>query len=127
MFCKHCGKELQDGQAICLNCGFEVKSVAKAHYCSNCGGELQEGQVYCLNCGFSVETTSTKNDNSADDIPVTGFKVLSFLIPLVGLILYIMYGEKKPISAKEYGKWALIGLGVDVAILVLPELLDSMF
>ncbi len=27
MFCQNCGKQVREGQAICLNCGFAIKGV----------------------------------------------------------------------------------------------------
>ena len=63
-----------------------------------------------------VTTTIRK----ADPIPTmptnggasTGMKVLSFLFPIVGLILFLMDRDKKPTAAKDELKWAGIGFGV---------------
>ena len=44
----------------------------------------------------------------------TGMKVLSFLIPLVGLILFLMNKDIKPVEAKEEIMWAGIGFGVGI-------------
>ncbi len=46
------------------------------------------------------------------DVPVTGFKVLSFFVPIVGLILFFVKRETVPNSAKEYLKFGIIGFGV---------------
>ena len=48
----------------------------------------------------------------------TGLNVLSFLIPLIGLILYLVYQKEQPVKAAGIGKWALIGFVVDVIILL---------
>ena len=42
----------------------------------------------------------------------TGMKVLSFLIPIVGLILFLIDKDNKPVAAKEELIWAGIGFGV---------------
>lgn len=34
-----------------------------AKFCSNCGKELQETQDVCLNCGVSVKRNSSSNNN----------------------------------------------------------------
>lgn len=83
-------------------------------YCSNCGKEVADAAVVCPNCGCSV-----KGSAAVDDVPSTGLNVLAFLIPLVGLILYIVNNEKAPNKAKEIGKWALIGFIVGIVLYVL--------
>ena len=49
----------------------------------------------------------------------TGMKVLSFLIPLVGLILFIVNQNTKPVEAKDELKWAAIGFGVGLLSYIL--------
>lgn len=49
----------------------------------------------------------------------TGLNVLSFLIPLIGLILYLVYQKEQPIKAAGIGKWALIGFAFDVFVLLI--------
>ena len=57
-------------------------------YCTKCGHELVDEAVVCTNCGCA-----TDNYKSADraDAPSIGFAILSFFIPLVGLILYLVF------------------------------------
>ena len=53
MYCKHCGAELNEKQAICLKCGVLV---GKGNlYCDNCGNALLENADFCLNCGVAVK------------------------------------------------------------------------
>ena len=86
-------------------------------FCSNCGKEIMDNAVICVNCGCAV------NNNSAtvysDDAPNTGFAVLGFLFPLVGLILYLVNKDKSPLKAKSAGKGALIGFCVSVGISII--------
>lgn len=44
----------------------------------------------------------------------TGLNVLSFFIPIIGLVLYLTYKSDQPIKASGVGKWALIGFGIGV-------------
>jgi RNA polymerase subunit RPABC4/transcription elongation factor Spt4 len=53
MFCKNCGREVNDNQAICLSCGVKVGD-GKA-FCANCGKDLPENAAVCLNCGVAVK------------------------------------------------------------------------
>ena len=60
-----------------------------------------------------------QNESNSNDLPSTGLNILSFLIPLVGLILYIIEKDKSPIKAKSAGKSALWGVGVSVILIIL--------
>jgi ribosomal protein L40E len=81
-------------------------------YCRHCGAEMFDDAVLCVKCGRQVE--SVKLSDKAD-APNMGFAVLSFFIPLVGLILYLTWKEETPLKAKSCGKGALIGVIVSVA------------
>ena len=82
-------------------------------YCSRCGKEIMDEAVVCPNCGCAVNPR-----NSEPDEPSTGLNILSFLIPIVGLILYIVYHDKTPEKAKAIGKWALIGFAVGLVLML---------
>jgi len=58
MFCKNCGQEMNDNQAICLRCG--VKTGQGASFCANCGQPVNpEAEVYVLR-------TNTWNDKEKE-------------------------------------------------------------
>ena len=50
------------------------------------------------------------------DTGSAGWAVLGFFFPLVGLILYLVWKDSKPLSAKQAGKGALIGVIVSVVL-----------
>lgn len=52
MYCKTCGKEVKENQAICTNCGFMSDQGDK--FCSHCGSEVLPGQILCVKCGFML-------------------------------------------------------------------------
>lgn len=72
-------------------------------YCPVCGNICDPKAAVCVRCGTNLSRISTE-----PDVPSTGLKVLSFFIPLIGIILYAVYSSDKPQSAKAYGKMALI-------------------
>ena len=49
----------------------------------------------------------------------TGMKVLSFLFPIVGLILFLIDKDKKPVAAKEELKWAGIGFAIGILLYII--------
>ena len=52
MYCKNCGEQMNDNQAICLKCG--VATGEGNSFCPNCGGAVNPGQAICLNCGVAL-------------------------------------------------------------------------
>ena len=60
--------------------------------------------------GPAVAVTANAEDAS------TGMKILSFIIPIAGLILFFVDKSKKPVAAKQELKWAGIGLGVRIIL-----------
>ena len=53
MYCRNCGGEMNDNQAICLKCG--VKTGEGTAYCANCGQPVNPGAEVCLNCGVAIK------------------------------------------------------------------------
>jgi len=58
-------------------------------------------------------------ENQNLDQNSTGLNILSFLIPLIGLIMYLVFKADQPIKAAGIGKWALYGFIFDVGVLLL--------
>lgn len=85
-------------------------------YCSHCGKEIMPEAVICPYCGCPAESNQP---NQKHDEPSTGLNVLSFLIPLAGLIIYLMDKDKMPRRASAAGKWALTNVVVCVGLLAL--------
>ena len=52
MYCKNCGKPMEDIAAICPNCG--VAKGIGSNYCPNCGAHTMPGANACTNCGVML-------------------------------------------------------------------------
>ena len=85
-------------------------------YCSKCGKEIEDDAIVCVHCGRAVAGTPT---TTVADAPNTGYAILGFLIPLVGLILYLINKDTAPLKAKSAGKGALIGVIVSVVFSII--------
>ena len=85
-------------------------------YCSHCGKPIPEGADYCLNCGCAVNGGSRPSENDSSSF---GFALLGFLFPLVGLVLYFVYDDKRPRRAKSVGKGALVGVITRIVLSIL--------
>ena len=86
-------------------------------FCTKCGKELRDEAVVCTNCGCS--TSGGAPVVAGVDAPNTGFAVLGFFIPLVGLILYLVNKDTAPLKAKSAGKGALIGFCVSLVFSII--------
>ena len=91
-------------------------------FCKNCGAEIDDKAVVCPKCGVAQGKATQV---SPEDAPNMGFAFLSFLIPIVGLILYLMWHETYPLKAKSCGKGALIGFIVAVIGGILISVISS--
>ena len=86
-------------------------------YCSNCGNKINDNERYCPYCG--VEQNSTSNvSTSNDDTGSIGWGVLGFFIPLVGIILYCVWRNEKPLNAKVSLKGAIISIIAYVVLII---------
>ncbi len=81
-------------------------------FCSNCGKEIDQKAVICPHCG--VGQTSAVVDNGG-----FGYGLLGCCVPLAGLILFLVWKDTKPKSAKAAGIGALVYLVSLVLIYVL--------
>ena len=111
-YCRNCGKEVDSKAVACIGCG--VPPLLENKYCYNCGCETESKQVICVKCGVSFP---------ASNKGAGGIKWLCFFIPLVGLILYLMWKDDKPVAAKECGKFALIGVVIGIVIAIIGNII----
>ncbi len=52
MFCRNCGKEMDNKAYVCINCG--VKKNHGNKFCNNCGSPTEEVAQFCTNCGAKL-------------------------------------------------------------------------
>ncbi len=91
MYCKNCGTEMADGQAVCLSCG--VKKGEGASYCASCGKEVAINADVCLNCGASVKKAG--GDLNGQDKVVMA--LICFFLGGLGIHNFMMGETKKGI------------------------------
>lgn len=94
-------------------------------YCKNCGKAVDDNSLYCSNCGTRFD--NTQKQTVSDDSSSFGFAVLGFVIPLAGLILFLIYEDKNPKRAKSAGKGALIGFITKIVFSIILVILYIVF
>ena len=84
-------------------------------FCKNCGQEIEDNADVCIHCGVSTG----KNSSNSLDNPSHLAGVASYCFPIVGIILYFMWKDEKPESAKLICKWMIGGLIAWIAFYIL--------
>ena len=103
-------------------------------YCRKCGTQLSDQATFCHSCGTAqnaapAQNTSSTNQNTYNPTPAPVDKggfwwgVLGYCVPLVGLILFLVWKDTKPKTAKSAGKGALISVIVGVVFYILSFIL----
>lgn len=94
-------------------------------YCKNCGRIVDDTSSYCNNCGARID--NKPNADASEDSLSLGFAIFGFFIPIVGLILFLIYKEKKPKRAKSAVKGALIGFITEIVLAIILVILYVVF
>ena len=74
-------------------------------FCKNCGQEIDNKATVCPVCGVPQQDKPAVTDSGS-----IGWSLLGCCIPLVGLILFLVWKDEKPKSAKKAGIGALISV-----------------
>jgi hypothetical protein len=112
-------------------------SPSKAKLCSKCGKIINDGEIFCSKCGTPIaaleqtyvsspvpQYTSppwssivvTPDQMKTNDKSSFGYAFLSFLFPVVGLVLFLVWKENYPLRSKSCGKGALISVVIGFVI-----------
>ncbi len=93
MYCRNCGGEMRDEQAICLKCG--VEKGKGDSYCPSCGKPVNSMAAVCLNCGVAIKSQSDKKATEKlggqDKMTIA---LVCFFLGGIGVHNFMM-GEKK--------------------------------
>ena len=78
-------------------------------FCKNCGSEIDDNAIVCPKCGVPQENLNQAANNDTGGF---GWGLLGCCIPIVGLILFCVWHDDKPKTAKAAGIGALISVGL---------------
>lgn len=91
--------------------------------CNHCGSEYEDHKPYCPQCGYSNSKTETyeyAQENveatSNEDKGGFGWGLLGCCVPVAGLVLYLVWKESKPNTAKAIGIGALVSVILSMAL-----------
>ncbi|OUQ59258.1 zinc ribbon domain-containing protein [Tyzzerella sp. An114] len=79
-------------------------------YCKNCGSMIDDNTNVCPKCG------ATQNNNVSETNDNGGFLwgLLGCCVPIAGLILFLVWKDTKPKTAKAAGIGALVSVIIGV-------------
>ena len=82
-------------------------------FCKYCGAQIDENAVVCTSCGASQSTAPAVVDKGG-----FGWGLLGWCVPIVGLILFLVWKDTKPKTAKAAGIGALVSVILGVVIYI---------
>ena len=77
-------------------------------FCPNCGANVSSSEYVCPKCNNVLRQPEVVNSVNDQDTPTIGLKLVSFLVPIVGIILYFLWSKEFPVKAKSCLKLSLI-------------------
>ena len=109
-------------------------------FCNQCGTQLNAGTKFCGKCGAQAASTPVQQQPiqaapqymqqqpgqtvaNPNDAPSGGFAVLSFFLPLLALILWIVWKDSNPQKANSCKKGGIVGVVVELVFVVIIVLL----
>ena len=115
-FCKNCGVEINEGTAFCPNCGTKQDNGASNVVINgepqpqvqpqpqyNTQPQVQPQPQYNTQPQYNAQPPVVDNGGF-------GWGLLGCCIPLVGLILFLVWKDNKPKTAKAAGIGAIVGV-----------------
>lgn len=119
MYCRNCGQEMNDNQAICLGCG--VKVGEGNAFCSNCGKEVAPNAEVCLNCGVALKGGKASNSNNLNGQEKLTMILICLFLGYLGIHNFMM-GESKKGVTKILLTVFCLGIGGILAIIDLIKI-----
>ena len=82
-------------------------------FCKNCGAQIDDQAVVCTSCGTAQNTAPAVVDKGG-----FGWGLLGWCVPIVGLILFLVWKDTKPKTAKAAGIGALVSTILAVVLYI---------
>lgn len=94
MFCNNCGKKIADN----------------SKFCSECGAKLTDTEQYDNYQPINQTEFNSSLVDNPDDGSSFGYALLSFFVPIIGLVLFIVWNKEYPKRAKSCLHGIIVGV-----------------
>jgi len=87
-------------------------------FCVRCGKEIDDKADVCIHCGVYTEPQKKLLNDSSSAL----LALFAFFFPVVGIVLWLVYENSRPLRANSFKKGAITGFvlyGIFAAIAVL--------
>ena len=120
MYCRNCGEPLNDNDRVCPSCGTPVEQTNDQGSSKQTYGAPNNGpQTYEYHADQQTYNYNGPAYEGSADSGSIGWGILGCCLPLVGLILFLVWKDSKPLSAKKAGIGALVGFIAGILLYVL--------
>lgn len=89
-------------------------------YCRKCGKEIFDEAVICPHCGVPQNLPKQGSDSIADDGNIV-WLVIGFILPVIGLLLFLYWKDTKPYNAEQLKKGCIVGFIVFIIALMIID------
>lgn len=109
MFCTNCGKKLEESYNVCPYCGTPKAAIPTPNPAPTPAPTPVQPAPTPAPAAAPVQPTAPATAANPADKGSFGWAVLGFFFPIVGLILFLVWKDSKPKSAKVAGIGAIVG------------------
>lgn len=97
MFCKNCGKEIEDDCEVCPHCGAatteqesqtDAPAPSENMFCQHCGEKIEGDCEVCPHCGAPLNPQDPPTDTSAPSEKGNWRKVVSLIFVIVAALCF---------------------------------------
>ncbi|MDE6649630.1 MAG: hypothetical protein K2K45_06850 [Muribaculaceae bacterium] len=121
MRCNNCGSEIMPGSQYCQVCGTPSPTFQQTQQPMQGGAQqgmyqqpVQGGMQQGMYQQSYQQPYSPQNQAVSYEDAGWGLKILSILIPIAGLILWLVKKDKEPVAAKTCLLWACVGVAINI-------------
>lgn len=123
MNCKWCGKEVDQNSKFCPNCGREILGDNVNNINQNVSDINPEEKLG--NLTQEDQNLNQERINNVEEKVNVWLAILSYFVPIAGLIIFLVKKDKEPKTAKASGICALVSFIINMILIVVIFLFMS--
>ena len=122
MYCKNCGKEVNQNADACVHCGVSV--LKGKNYCANCGAETPKDADFCTKCGKATQNTQLEERERKSKLAAG---LLALFLGYLGIHNFYLGYTGKAVAQLLLTFGALFTLGLSYLVCLVWALIEAIF